>query len=318
MQRAMLAVLVASVAATSASAVTMPRPSQLVIFGDSLVDAGNINAAFGSDVFNPVAAGYFPGRFTNGPDYTDLISKHIYGSFTTPSLLGGTNYAFGGARVVNHGDAVPDLALQLGAYFANTGGVANPDALYILNFGGNDVFGLESGNIGPFANSAAYVSSLLDTMQNSLFALAGTGASRILVTGIPNISATGFGLEAQLQARLDSVEPLLGSTELLRFSYQDFFTGLAADPRAFGVKPFTETGNCIGNRPVIDGAIDCTGYFSFDGIHPTAQVHEALARQVASTVGITVPEPGTWAMLIAGFGLVGATLRRRRYAFSRA
>nr|WP_274603701.1 PEPxxWA-CTERM sorting domain-containing protein [Polymorphobacter multimanifer] len=31
-----------------------------------------------------------------------------------------------------------------------------------------------------------------------------------------------------------------------------------------------------------------------------------------------MPEPGTWAMLIAGFGLVGATLRRRRYAFSRA
>ena len=27
-----------------------------------------------------------------------------------------------------------------------------------------------------------------------------------------------------------------------------------------------------------------------------------------------VPEPTTWAMLIAGFGLVGATLRRRRMA----
>lgn len=26
----------------------------------------------------------------------------------------------------------------------------------------------------------------------------------------------------------------------------------------------------------------------------------------------TVPEPGTWAMLIAGFGFVGAALRRRR------
>jgi len=25
-----------------------------------------------------------------------------------------------------------------------------------------------------------------------------------------------------------------------------------------------------------------------------------------------VPEPGTWAMLIAGFGLVGAAARRRR------
>jgi hypothetical protein len=27
---------------------------------------------------------------------------------------------------------------------------------------------------------------------------------------------------------------------------------------------------------------------------------------------LLVPEPGTWAMLIAGFGLVGGALRRRR------
>jgi hypothetical protein len=30
--------------------------------------------------------------------------------------------------------------------------------------------------------------------------------------------------------------------------------------------------------------------------------------------GPVVPEPATWAMLIAGFGLVGATVRRRRAA----
>ena len=30
------------------------------------------------------------------------------------------------------------------------------------------------------------------------------------------------------------------------------------------------------------------------------------------TPAAAVPEPGTWAMLIAGFGLVGATIRRRR------
>jgi hypothetical protein len=29
-------------------------------------------------------------------------------------------------------------------------------------------------------------------------------------------------------------------------------------------------------------------------------------------IGGAVPEPSSWAMLIIGFGLVGATLRRRR------
>ncbi|KPF78054.1 hypothetical protein IP88_04895 [alpha proteobacterium AAP81b] len=207
---------------------------------------------------------------------------------------------------------MPDLALQVGFHLGATGGVADPDALYILNFGGNDVFGLESGSIGGFANNGAYVASLLNTVQGGLLALSAAGASRILVTGIPNTTPTGFGLEAQLQARLDSVEPLLGQTELLRFSYQNFFIALATDPKAFGVAPFTENGNCIGNRPVIAGVIDCTGYFSFDGIHPTAQVQRALSREIAATAGIAVPEPATWALLIAGFGLVGAMQRRRR------
>lgn len=311
MKRLFLAAAAAATFALPAAAVTS-RPSQLVIFGDSLVDAGNLNVAAGTNVFNPPSAGYFPGRFTNGPDYTDLINQHLYGSFTTPSLLGGSNYGFGGARIVDHGDTNPDLALQLGLHLGATGGVADPDALYILNFGGNDVFGLQSGQIGAFAGNATYTSALLDIVEGSLITLSSAGASRILVTGIPNITATAFALEAQLQARLDSVAPLLGSTELLRFSYQNFFTSLASDPRAFGVAPFTETGNCIGNRPVVNGFIDCTGYFSFDGIHPTAQVHQALARQVAVTAGITVPEPATWAMLIAGFGLVGGMQRRRR------
>ncbi len=34
------------------------------------------------------------------------------------------------------------------------------------------------------------------------------------------------------------------------------------------------------------------------------------------TFGAAVPEPASWAMLIAGFGLVGATMRRRRTAMT--
>jgi hypothetical protein len=37
-------------------------------------------------------------------------------------------------------------------------------------------------------------------------------------------------------------------------------------------------------------------------------------QQVAyDDIALSVPEPSTWAMLIAGFGLAGAALRRRRY-----
>jgi hypothetical protein len=38
----------------------------------------------------------------------------------------------------------------------------------------------------------------------------------------------------------------------------------------------------------------------------------ALGQFVASSQLAAVPEPSSWAMLIAGFGLIGGTLRRRR------
>ncbi len=302
--------LAAAVTAVQAAAVT--PPSAIYVFGDSLVDAGNIDAAVGSDLYNPRASGYAPGRFTNGPDYTDLLSQNLYGKYLTPSLLGGTNYAFGGARIVNDGDTVPDLALQVGAYYKASNNIADPNALYIINDGGNDVFGLEAGKIGTYTTAAAYTSALLDTLAGTIQSLAAHGATRILVTGIPQVDATGIALDQQVQARLDAIQPGLGGTMLLRFSYQTFFTQLVANPAAFGVAPFTQTGNCIGNRPVVGGSIDCTGYFSFDGTHPTAQVQAALYRSVLGSTGLdTVPEPASWALMIAGFGMVGTALRRR-------
>lgn len=308
----MLRYLALAAVITAAPAAAITAPSAIYVFGDSLVDAGNVDAAVG-DKYNPRAAGYAPGRFTNGPDYTDLLSQNLYGKYLTPSLLGGTDFAFGGARIVDVGGGVPDLALQLGAYYKVSSNTASASALYIINAGGNDVFGLESGKLGSYLTPLAYTTALLDTLAGTIQSLAAHGAGRILVTGIPNVDATGIPLELLVQARLDAIQPGLGSTQLLRFSYQSFFTQLTTNPAAFGVAPFTQAGNCIGNRPVVNGNIDCTGYFSFDGTHPTAQVQAALYRSVLGATGLdTVPEPASWALMIAGFGMVGTVLRRRK------
>ena len=302
-----------ALAATAMPAAAVTVPSQLVVFGDSLVDAGNITLAVGSDKFNPVAKGYYPGRFTNGLDYTDLLSQRLYGTVSTPSLAGGTNFAFGGAEILTTtGNTVPNLAQQIGAYFAGTANKADANALYILNAGGNDIFAVEAalkaGSITQ-AQANAYGVTVANALAADVQSLLDAGAKRILVTGIPNVDPLGFtyqGFETTALAGLT-----LGNAQLLQFDYQGFFTAISTNPGAFGVAPFTKTGNCI-DQNVSNGVIDCTGYFSFDGTHPTAAVQTALYNQVVRLTGLdAVPEPATWALMIVGFALVGTQLRRR-------
>lgn len=50
-----------------------------------------------------------------------------------------------------------------------------------------------------------------------------------------------------------------------------------------------------------------------DGKYPKQYPHKDLTQSFA--IGDAVPEPGTWVMMIGGFGLAGAMLRRHRQQF---
>lgn len=94
----------------SAGALASPIYSQLVVFGDSLSDSGN-NAVLFDRFFGgartsvplqppgiiPVAP-YASNRYSNGPVCVKYFADAL-GLEARASLLGGTNYAYGGARV---------------------------------------------------------------------------------------------------------------------------------------------------------------------------------------------------------------------------
>jgi len=301
-----LACLLAVAPTTAAFAA---KPSNLYVFGDSLVDAGNLDAAVGNDSFNPASAGYFPGRFTNGPDYTDLLYKSFFGTYSAPSLLGGTNYAFADARAVDLGGAVPAVGAQVASYLADHGGVADGSALFVINIGGNDVFGLEDNDIGGYTPDA-YAQAVVTSILGAVGALDAAGARNFLVAGIPVIDPVGAALDASLQDGLDAFSHGLPG-HIARLDYQSLLPAIVGDPGAFGLPPFTNfTDACIDNEPVIGGRIDCTGYVYFDDTHPTAAIQSA----VFGAVRAAVPEPAAWALLVVGFGVAGRGLRARRRA----
>ena len=285
--------------------------STYYVFGDSLVDAGNVRIATGGAIPN-AAQGYFDGRFTNGYDYTDLLSISAFGTPTVASLAGGNNFAFGGARVVaNASDAVPDLGLQLGAFAARSRGVADPGALYVLNFGGNDLFALSRGDTGALSPSE-YVTAVTTQYAGGVQYLNSIGARNILITGIPNAgNPVAIGLEAQLQASLDALT-LAPGTSLYRYSFINFFNTVATNPGALGLPPLRTDTTCL-RAQTPSPNIDCTGFFYFDDVHPTAAVQAAAARDINRQFALVpVPEPMTWTMMIVGFGVTGTALRRQR------
>ncbi|MBV8973153.1 MAG: PEPxxWA-CTERM sorting domain-containing protein, partial [Sphingomonadaceae bacterium] len=106
-----------------------------------------------------------------------------------------------------------------------------------------------------------------------------------------------------------------------QIDYFGFFGALIADPVAFGLPATLDTNladACVDiSKAPSNPHPNCSHFLSFDGIHPTAPVHAALARYVDGLIGVplaagSVPEPAMWALMVAGFGLVGTAVRRRR------
>jgi len=311
----MKSVVLAFTALAIAAPASALSPSKFTIFADSFIDAGNIAIATGNTIPDP-ALGYWEGRFSDGPTWADQLGWANFGAPAAPSLAGGTNFAFGGARaavddVVSLG-VIPGLQTQFGMFLASTGGVVDPDALYIINFGNNDVNAIQSGDTEGLT-IAQYQAAYVNNMVGAVSFLNAAGAKYILLLGVPNpTEIEGQILQAQLDAALNFIEPSL-TADLYRFSYFNFFIALQADPTQFGLPADLDfvTPCLVGELPGPD--IDCTGYLSFDGIHVTSSVHLALANEIAKFTGlVAVPEPASWGMMIAGFGMIGFAARRRR------
>lgn len=309
-----------TVAVPAAAQTTVPPFSSLTVFGDSLVDAGNIRKlGLGADP----ALGYVDGRFTNGLDYTDLLSLAMYGTPTVASLNGGTNFAFGGARATNT-TAVPDALEQVALYRAAlaAGGKVDPKGLYVLNFGGNDVFAAVRGADAGVTDPDAFLLKAAQNYAAAVDALNKLGARNILLTGFP-VATQGTPLAYSIKAEIDLAQELAKldlapDTRLMRYSYLDFFQRVQANPGAFNLPEPLILPEDTKPQTTCQGAAAfpaCTGYFSFDGIHPTAAIHQALFADINGKFGFgltAVPEPATWAMLVLGFATVGAALRRDR------
>lgn len=289
-----------------ASAAPIGSFTDLVVFGDSLSDPGNIFALSGGTVPDPL---FYPnGQFTNGDTWATKLGANV---------ASGTNFAFGGARASTNGDTVPDFTAQRALFGAAVSGGLSLGArpLAAVWLGGNDLRdALFSANPVPIVTQA--VTDLVVGV-NALFA---SGLNDILVLGLPNLGripeVTAFGPAAAAAATAatqdfnaavqGALTPLIASGNVRYFDTFSLFENIVGNASAFGFTNTTEA--CLLTITPATTCITDQGFLFHDTIHPTDRAHAILAQAVQASV---VPLPAGGILLITGLGGL-AFLRRRR------
>jgi len=300
--------------------------SGLYVFGDSLSDPGNLAAAIGADPAQVIGGnGYIPDRpyaslqFSNADVWARTYATAIgLGPFGGPFGVGGGNFAFGGARVTADGPGLPpSLTTQATVFFLGArGGAAPPDALYVIEGGGNDardtlaaaaVSGDPSSVIGRAALAyATGIGDLVDELQAA-------GAQHIVVWNVPDLglapAVTSLGpvasfLGGAVSRSMNSALSLrlAGESGVALFDVFGTIDSFAASPATFGFVNVTDAcGAVVGCDP-------STSLF-WDGIHPTSAGHALLAQDMFAA---TVAEPADYALLLAGLLTIGRVVHGRR------
>jgi phospholipase/lecithinase/hemolysin len=298
-------------------------------FGDSLSDVGNDFAAAGIP-----GAPYYDGNFSNGPVSLQTLASGLGLAPLTPSLLGGTDYAFGGAETGNASfdTAIPatDLLGPTGqlAQFNSTHTSADPNALYTLWFGSNDLEDIPV-NATPtqVATDIATIAANIDTAINTL---AAEGAKDFLIFTVPDLGKTPDAIAggplavaeaSALSANFDSVlvngfGPIpslanLAAADGLNLKVLNTYPLLdqvVANYTSYGLTDVTDP--CF-NTLTNSLCTTPNQYLFFDGQHPT-ETGQVLIGDAA--LALETPEPASICLLATGLAAGLALFRRSRRA----
>ena len=213
--------LIAMALLTSVTTTPAMPFTSFAVFGDSLSDGGNAYFGLGGTVpfppfppgtitlppfplvpDAPYPRGALPPAFSNGPNWAELLGASL-GLPVVPSLLGGSNFAFGAADtgplpLVAPGPS-PTLLTQFFApafpFFG--GGPIDPSGLYAVWGGGNDVrralevyaatFLATGDPTAAFSDASDVVAAGVANLAVILNAAAAGGAKHILSLNVPDI-----------------------------------------------------------------------------------------------------------------------------------
>jgi phospholipase/lecithinase/hemolysin len=272
--------------------------NDVFIFGDSLSDSGNVYTLTGETSKAPyLVVPQFPyaiggHHFSNGKTWAERFSQGLSlnnggkASLSHPGKNG--NYAFGGARArSNSTSQSPHSALQVGMFLGDYGS-APSDALYVVQFGGNDI---RDALFDP-GDALNIIQDAIAAVAMDIQTLYWAGARTFLVANSPNLAhapaiklfGPGAVAGAQffsdayngyLEGALQQLEVMPG-IKIYRLDMGGFTDDVVMNPGEYGLT--NATSPCL--NFMIESGAKCSQpeeYLFWDGIHPTAVAHKALA-----------------------------------------
>jgi len=218
------------------------------------------------------------------------------------------NYAVGGARATNYPDRV-NLPQQVQAFLGDVGQTAPADALYVIEFGNNDIRDAlvefftvflatgDQAQAGIAAN--AVITAALSGIADNIQALYGAGARKFLVLNAARIdllpAVTALGPEATTVAGIltdgfnqglaqNVLTPLgaLPDIQIAQLDIADQMATIIGSPSDFGLANATDP--CVTpNTPPYTCKIP-DSFFFWDGIHPTKAVHAIINQEAVNVL----------------------------------
>lgn len=303
---------------------TPPSPfTQTVFFGDSLTDGGFFRPLL------PVASQSVTGQFTTNPGYvwSQYMADYFHSNANvawkatgaTPTMSTGNNWAVGGARMATNTVGglgyTPSLTSQYAAYLAS-GHTVDPNALYTIWGGANDIFAANDAYIavlvggGTQAQAQVAAQAIVGAAVNAQVGLIGTlktaGAQYVMVPTIPDMGltpsaiASGPAGQAQATAMSNGYNTALfgglatAGLHVIPVDTYHFLQEVVANPAAFGLTNVTGVACLTQPPPAGSSSLFCNPlstvangantYLFADGVHPTSAAHRAMADLAISMV----------------------------------
>ncbi len=263
---------------------------KIIVFGDSYNDVGNLTALAKSQGIVYPPAPYYPGHFSNGPIWIEDVASD-WKLPMLPSSAGGTDYAVGGADLLvpstTEGLPIPSVQDQVAFYLAVNGGHADPNALYVIEGGGNDILDATVLDVHTLASEIATALQGIETSLRNAGAKSFLIPELIDVGQLPAAALHGpkfvtFASQTSIYANQDLERVLapdvaLPGIYIYRIHVFPTFQGVANSANHFGFTDVTDPCVILEELTVVSECSDPVHNLWWDAEHPTTFGHAFFA-----------------------------------------